>query len=357
MRSSLKRLWTLLFVALVQLPIAAVVSGLVGAQNGLPFWFMGIAAHLQVRSATDLSLRSRLTIWLAAVTVGGITGGFISFAIGLLTLALPTLAVSLSMQALFTLFTADSALSTPNWTGVFIAAALAAFNFAPVMVAWVVSRALVRLSSTRSQVALLPAQNEATTHLNRRRIAALLAVTAVSAASGLGWFLVGHYWQEPYVATGEPQDSGWDESATTNPYDEILRSMLDRTRIAPVAVLSIDALLAEYRENEFAAAAKYENVGRGCLVPFSSDPLDSVPLDKCRFVEASGTIRDMGRDDKGIPYIRLGTADEFVSVEARFPDESEQRSLQPLRREQRVSLRCVVLYKAGRLSLTRCGVV
>lgn len=156
MRSSLEKFWTLLFVALVQLPVAGVVSGLVGAQTGLPFWVMGIAAHLQVRLATDLSLGRRVVIWSAAVTAGGITGGFLAIAISLLTRAAPTLAVSLSMQALFTLATADSALSIPSWTGVFAVAILTAISFAPVTVAWAVSRILVRRSARRVNISSPP---------------------------------------------------------------------------------------------------------------------------------------------------------------------------------------------------------
>ncbi|MBE3087841.1 MAG: hypothetical protein IMZ71_01830, partial [Chloroflexi bacterium] len=109
-------------------------------------------------------------------------------------------------------------------------------------------------------------------------------------------------------------------------------------RVAPIAALSIDALLTEYRENEFAAAAKYENTEPlriQCLVGDRSD--------ECRVVEIAGTIREMGRDDNGNGYIRLATADQFVSVEARF-GKAEHESLQTLRRGERVSVRCMVLY-------------
>ncbi len=44
-------------------------------------------------------------------------------------------------------------------------------------------------------------------------------------------------------------------------------------------------------------------------------------------VETAGIIRDMGRDDNGVAYIRLATANEFVSVKALF-GKAEHESLQ-----------------------------
>lgn len=127
-----------------------------------------------------------------------------------------------------------------------------------------------------------------------------------------------------------------------------------QARVAPVASLPIDDLLAEYRENEFAAAAKYENVEGlrlPCIVGDHSDD--------CRVVEVTGTIRDMRRDDDGTAIVRLGTKDQFVDVEARF-GEAEHKSLQSLRRGQQVAVRCMVMYDSGKgkyaLRLLRCGV-
>ena len=119
-----------------------------------------------------------------------------------------------------------------------------------------------------------------------------------------------------------------------------------------VAVPSVDELLMHYKENEFAAAARYENVGSRrthCLI-------DRISADGCRLVETSGTILDMGRDDRGVAYIKLATRNEFASVEARFGN-AEDESLQTLRRGQRVAVRCMVLYETSAgLSLARCGV-
>ena len=70
---ALSRLWTAFFVAVLLVPVAGVVSGLIGTQTGLTFWIMGIAAHQPVLSVTNLSSRRRLAIWLTAMTVGGIT--------------------------------------------------------------------------------------------------------------------------------------------------------------------------------------------------------------------------------------------------------------------------------------------
>lgn len=115
-----------------------------------------------------------------------------------------------------------------------------------------------------------------------------------------------------------------------------------------VAVLSFDALLAEYRENEFAAAAKYENA----------------------FVEVTGgTIRDVGRDNNGIAYIVIGPADmkEVADSESDLldfarrtftarVDRVDEADLQTLRRGQRVAVRCRVSYPQEKVFLTACGV-
>lgn len=180
------------------------------------------------------------------------------------------------------------------------------------------------------------------------RLSALAVVAAVLVGAFFGRsigrsmvnFVEHRYRQEvePQASTEEPPD-----------FDEILRLMEGgHARVAPVAVLSIDALLAEYRDNEFAAAAKYENTDS------LLECLGGNRVDECRVVETAGTIRDMGRDDSGA-YITLATANEFVSVTARF-GKAEHESLGTLRRGQRVSVRCMVLNGSAGLLLTRCGV-
>jgi hypothetical protein len=140
-RYALNRLWTALFVAAAQLPVAGVVSGLVGAENGLTFWFMGIAAHLQVRSATNLSLPRRIANWLAAMTAGGIAAWF------------GAIATSLLMQT-----TSGSALSDSGQaTNVFwfLVAIRLAIRWAPVAVVWVVGGILVRREARRRHLSPL----------------------------------------------------------------------------------------------------------------------------------------------------------------------------------------------------------
>lgn len=137
MRSSLGKLWTSLFVALVQLPVAAVVGVLVG-KTDLSIWVMGMAAHHAVRSVGGLSFARRLAIWSTAMTAGSVT------------VWLGAVAISLLMQ-----FTANSALNASGQvTSVFwlVASTRLAIGWAPVVVAWAVSRALVRRSTRREQV-------------------------------------------------------------------------------------------------------------------------------------------------------------------------------------------------------------
>ena len=137
MLNALKKLWTGLFLAVLHFPVAVAVSGLVGAQTGLMFWVMGIAAHQPMLSALSLSFRRRLAIWLTAMTVGGITAG------------LGAIALSLVMQT-----AADYALSASGrvtnafWFVVIIRLVI---RWAPVIVAWVVSGMLVSRSSRRRE--------------------------------------------------------------------------------------------------------------------------------------------------------------------------------------------------------------
>ncbi len=187
--------------------------------------------------------------------------------------------------------------------------------------------------SERAWVALWP--------IGKRRIA--LCAVAVVAAVLLAFF-VEHRRRQNIEAHAS--------SELVDDYIETLRLQDGgQLRVAPTAVISIDGLLAAYDENEFAAAAKYENPGIDCLLGRDES--------NCHVVETSSTIRDMGRDGDGA-YISLVTAREFVVVEARF-GKAEQDSLQTLRRGQHVTIRCLVRYDAKRykssgLLLTRCGV-
>lgn len=137
MRGSLGALWSLLFVALVQLPVAAVVGVIIG-QTDLSIWVMGIAAHQAVRSATDQSFLRRLAIWLIAMAVGGITAVLAAVAIGLVTQNTAGYAMAGSGEV-----------TSAFWL---IVASRLAIRWAPAAVAWAVSRNLVRRSARPGQV-------------------------------------------------------------------------------------------------------------------------------------------------------------------------------------------------------------
>jgi hypothetical protein len=377
--------WSAFFIGIVLVVPSAVVSALVGAQSGLVFWMMGFAVYEPVRSAPNLSFGRRLAIWLTALTVGGIT-------------------VRLGMIAieLLTLFVSRNALVTASGrvTNAFelVVAIRMALRWAPVPVAWIVSVILVRRSSRRMQFRppsaaarlriedlntqmtvtaegvhgvsqiqrygasaenLCAGATRGTTHERRvqkgdaaaRKHVWSIAFFAVAVVAVVLVAFFGKSFAE-HRQHGESQASS--DTLPTD-WDEVLR-LADggQARVAPVAVLSIDALLAAYRENEFTAAGNYENAEPRrlpCLLG----------ANECRVVEVTGTIREMGRDGLGAAYLRLATVNEFVSVEARF-GKAEHESLRSLHRGQRVSIRCMVLYdtttygaSAG-LLLTRCGV-
>jgi hypothetical protein len=389
----LNKLWTAFFVAVVLFVPAVVVGTLVnmanpgcfscGAEVASAFWMMGIGAHPSVWATNNLSSRRRLTIWLTAMTVGVIT--YIGLA--LIEGKLLSLILSGDTPSVFWPSLIRHAQGV-FWLGI-------AISGVPVMVASVVSGVLVRRSPRRGQVASPSAatrqstqdlktqmtvtgkvQNESQIQTDGAsvgslrvretrpptdehrtqggeaiamtrawRIALTLFALAVVAAVLVASFVEQRHRQKP-----EPQAS---TEHLPNPYDEILRlrdgGAPPPARGAPVAVLSIDALLAEYRENEFAAAAKYENPE-----PLRHDCLFGDRSDGCRVVEISGNIRDMGRDDKGVAYIWLATAPIGVIAQFGF---AEQDSLQTVRRGQHISVRCMVTYRSlAGLSLTRCGV-
>jgi len=143
--NALKRLWTVLFLAVLHFPVAAVVSGLAGAQTGLTFWMMGIAAHRPVLSVTKVSFRRRLAVWLTAMTVGSVTAGLGALAIGELTQTTADHALGASGQV-----------TNVFW---FVAAIRLAITWAPVMVAWVVSGILVRRSGLVASVVAATRRN------------------------------------------------------------------------------------------------------------------------------------------------------------------------------------------------------
>ena len=139
----LNKLWTALFVACLHFPFAVVASGFIGPRNGLTFWIMAMTAHWPVRSVTNLSLGRRLTIWTMSMTAGGIAAG-----LGVILIAL--LMQSTAEQTL----SASGRVTNLFW---FVVAIRQAINWAPVLVAWVVSRKLVRRFAMRKQALSPPA--------------------------------------------------------------------------------------------------------------------------------------------------------------------------------------------------------
>ena len=142
-------------------------------------------------------------------------------------------------------------------------------------------------------------------------------------------------------------------------FEKALRELERESK--PVATISLDALLAEYRDNEIEAAAKY-----GC----SRDTV--LRTGGCgRVIETSADIEDIGRDPRDVPFLRLATTTPIVSglkpaimrsIEARFSDRggalpSDETALRGLRRGQRVTLRCSPLYNANQFTLVGCAVV
>lgn len=127
---------------------------------------------------------------------------------------------------------------------------------------------------------------------------------------------------------------------------------------APVASLSVDALLAAYEENEFAAAAKYEGPSSCTTMRAEDMSVDSLLRNEkkpCPVFEVTGVVWGLGTESSGIAYVGLSGKDESKSVHAIF-DKEQERSLAGLRRGQRTSVKCMVV--RGRLSaprLVRCS--
>lgn len=137
-----------------------------------------------------------------------------------------------------------------------------------------------------------------------------------------------------------------------NPYSQKFHEPMHR----PVAVVSLDALLSEFRDNEFAAAANYQANGE-----ISALCLSGQRSVGCRFIQTTAAVLDSRRESNGIALIRLSTANPLVSVEARFVD-AEDPAVRALQRNQRVSVVCLVLYDHNASSqstgvlLTRCQI-
>jgi hypothetical protein len=182
----------------------------------------------------------------------------------------------------------------------------------------------------------------ARTHLTGRAFAGVAIVIAASLVA----FTAGRLTRFP----ADPPEAAGDgiiAKANTD-LDEHFRLMDGGAlRIAPIATVAIDRLIAAYRENPFAAAATYGNLDSARCI--------EEPQDTCRVVEVTATVRDLGRDDRGA-YLTLATTEEFVSVSARF-GKAEEPSLSRVRKGERVRIACLVTYEttASGVALTRCG--
>jgi hypothetical protein len=126
----LRKFWTGLFVAVLHFPAAAVVSGVIGAQAGLTFWIMGIAAHQPILSVAHWSFRRRVAIWLTAMT-----GGIVTAVLG-----------QVAINALTRNTAGDALNGSGQVTNVFwfVVALRLALRWAPIVAAWTVCVKLVR---------------------------------------------------------------------------------------------------------------------------------------------------------------------------------------------------------------------
>lgn len=152
---TLNKLWTAfykfcigLFVAVLLMFPALIIGGLVGqASSGCfscgvmvatTFWIMGVCAYPSVWRRNTLSFLRRLTIWLTATMAGVITS------IGLKAIMAALLRQVVSGELPTVSLSAGHA-QIAAWLGVTI------YLSAPMMVAWIGSRLLVRLASGRTQ--------------------------------------------------------------------------------------------------------------------------------------------------------------------------------------------------------------
>jgi hypothetical protein len=98
------------------------------------------------------------------------------------------------------------------------------------------------------------------------------------------------------MAFGVAIGKGRSETGLAKPLTE---TAPDPFQPASVAETTVGAIVAEYRTNEFAAAAKFENPRQSISACLLQSPLSG--LGGCRAVDVSGRIDDLGRDDRVMP--------------------------------------------------------
>ena len=112
------------------------------------------------------------------------------------------------------------------------------------------------------------------------------------------------------------------------------------TEAAPPRI-AVDQIVTAFRENEFAAAAKYGETGP-CNGAFPDSP--------CGHVIVTGEIADLGREESRIAYVDFKTAERnaagVVTVRAVF-DKNHEAGLTDLRRGQSIEARCDAVYDRG----------
>jgi len=112
----------------------------------------------------------------------------------------------------------------------------------------------------------------------------------------------------------------------------------------PAIQVSLSVLVQEYADNEFAAAAKYEDLPARSVQCYVAHDFD-----QCRTVLVPGVVvQKMGREGI-VPYIDLVSRDQPPSVRAYFEGLYEGKgpqaeALQAIRNGQEVSVRCTVQY-------------
>lgn len=116
-----------------------------------------------------------------------------------------------------------------------------------------------------------------------------------------------------------------------------------------VARVSVDDLVAAYRDNEFAAAARFEGQTSTQLNCITS------PTAACQLLEVTGLVDEFGRDDRGVPSLALVTSDGSTRVPARFPD-VEVGALAMIQKKRTTTVLCV-LVSGSRLSRAPAGIL
>jgi hypothetical protein len=276
-----------------------------GAQIAITLWIIGIAAHQPVLWSSKVVPRFRgLAIWSASTVIGLLAYVGLEFGAAMLVA---------SGAAIVGLLTGPVA----NLCGT-----VAASGVAALLMRWRVSDA--------GEPVLAPKKGTIVT--------ACVLVAVVGAALGFSALDASNGSAPLAIPATLP---------SVNPYLMVPTGL---GGYPPEVITSLDAIIAEYQENEFAAAAKYETPAENrvsCLL--GTD-------DACRVIQLSAVLSDMGRDDRSMWYLRLSTT-KSTGIKAHV-DGAPPEALQALKRGQTVRLRCSVQGPgdSSRFTLRRCGV-